>query len=35
MTNKFVFLHFYATVLCNLGFAICGSYTEQVWPTPT
>jgi len=27
-----VFLDFYVAALCNLGFTICGSYTEQVWP---
>ena len=33
IANKFVFLHFYVAALCNLGFTICGSYIEQVWPT--
>jgi len=28
-----VFLDFYVVALCNLGFAICGLYMEQVWPT--
>ena len=28
--NKFVFLDFHVAALCNLGFAICGSYIEQV-----
>jgi len=23
---------FYVAALCNLGFTICGSYIEQVWP---
>jgi len=33
IANKFVFLDFNVTALCNLGFAICGSsYMEQVWP---
>jgi len=32
VANKFVFLDFYVAALCNLGFTICGSYTEQVWP---
>jgi len=27
-----VFSGFYVAALCNLGFTICGSYTEQVWP---
>jgi len=31
MSNKFEFSNFYI-VLCNLGFTICGSYIEQVWP---
>jgi len=30
--QKFMFLDFYAAALCNLGFMICGSYIEQVWP---
>jgi len=30
IANKFVFLDFYVAALCNLGFAICGSYIEQV-----
>ena len=29
---EFVFLEFYVAALCNLGFTICGSYIEQVWP---
>ena len=29
--NKFVFLDFYVAAFCNLGFTICGSYTEQIW----
>jgi len=29
---QFVFLDFYVAALCNLGFTICGSYIEQVWP---
>jgi len=32
IANKFVFLHFYVAALYNLGFTICGSYIEQVWP---
>jgi len=28
-----VFSDFYVAALCNLGFTICGSYIEQVWPT--
>jgi len=37
IANKFVFLDFYVVDLCNLRFAICGSwsgqtYMEQVWP---
>jgi len=27
-----VFLDFYVEALSNLGFTICGSYIEQVWP---
>jgi len=27
-----VFLDFYVGALSNLGYTICGSYTEQVWP---
>jgi len=27
-----VFFGFYVAALCNLGFTICGSYIEQVWP---
>jgi len=27
-----VFLDFYVAALCNLGFKICGSSIEQVWP---
>jgi len=32
IASKFVFLDFYIAALCNLGFTICGSYIEQVWP---
>jgi len=32
IANKFVFLDFNVTALCNLGFTTCGSYMEQVWP---
>ena len=28
--NKLVFLDFHVAALCNLGFAICGSYIKQV-----
>jgi len=27
-----VYLDFYDAALCNLGFMICGSYKELVWP---
>ena len=27
-----MFLDFYVAAFCNLGFAICGSCMEQVWP---
>jgi len=27
-----VFLDFYVTAHCNLGFAVCGSYIQPVWP---
>jgi len=27
-----VFLDFYVAAHRNLGFTICGSYIEQVWP---
>jgi len=27
-----VSLDFYVAALCNLGFTLCGSYLEQVWP---
>jgi len=30
--KKIAFLDFYVAALCNLGFTICGSYMEQVWP---
>ena len=32
IANKFVSLDFYVAALCNLGFKICVSYIEQVWP---
>jgi len=32
IANKFLFLDFYVAGLSNLGFTICGSYIEQVWP---
>ena len=33
ITNKFLFSDLYVAALCNLGFTICGSYMEQVWPS--
>ena len=30
--KKIVVLDFYVAALCNLGFTICGSHIEQVWP---
>jgi len=33
IANKFVFLDLCVRVLCNLGFAICGSYIQQHWPS--
>jgi len=32
VANMFVFLDFHVVALCNLGFTICSSYIEQVWP---
>jgi len=32
MANKFMFSYFYVVALCDLGFTLCGSYTEQLWP---
>ena len=33
IANTFMFSDFYVAVPCNLGFTICGSYIEQVWPS--
>jgi len=32
IANKFVFSNFYVAALDNLGFTICGSFIEQIWP---